>query len=482
MNSTAKTISEHDLSTAIGERQFIRSATDNLARFADPSVMKAMLTEHLPLLCPGSWVMTSCLVQHVRYSPKKKIKNTSLAACYHLGLRDRDSQQERRVILYAKAFCNGRSQNEIDRLAQSSADPEALHGMPHHFRDLDLLLWVFPADPAIPHLPDVSDPERVMVHLPYSSLPKGLDDARDIRSVEMEVVNYRPELRCTTRYHLSWGTADQPRQLTIFGKTFRNGEGRDVYTRSEYLWNRFSGVDEEVLFPQPLGFTSAVQTLWQLGVEGAPLCRVIEEDNCDSYLRAVAKGLAMIHNSDLEELPQWTLSEHLMEFDKKVEKLRRAVPSSVEELDLLAQLVHRNAPNLSDIPLRPIYWDFHVDQLLAQDGKVAFFDFDELVIGDPSQDIANFIVDLRFRDVKQLLARRMAKSLYDSYRSQVKWEVPINRVRWHARVQFINKAYRVYIQQPPHVKETVEGIVHMAAHETTFHWIDNERLIEEMPR
>ena len=482
MNEAAKTISEDNLSTAIGERQFIRSATDNLARFADPAVMKALLTERLPLLCPSSWAMTSCHVQHVRYSPKKKIEDSSLVACYHLGVRDRDSQQERRVILYGKAFCNGRSQKEIDCLARRCADTEVLHGMPHHFRDLDLLLWIFPADPAIPHLPVVSDPERVIAHLPYPFLPKGLDGAGDIWSVDVQVVNYRPELRCTTRYDLSWGPADQPQRFTIFGKTFQNGEGRDVYARSEYLWNRYSGVDEEVLFPQPLGYTPEVQTLWQLGVEGTQLCCVIEEGNCDSYLRTVAKGLSMVHNSDLADLPKWTLDEHLTEVNKKIEKLRRAAPSLVDKLDLLTQLVHRDVPNPSDIPLRPIYWDFHVNQLLAQDEKVAFFDFDELVIGDPLQDIANFIVDLQFRDVSQFLAQRMARSLYDSYRAQVDWAAPIDRVRWHARIQFINKAYRVYISQPPYVKETVTEIIHMAAQETMLDWIDNERLIEEMSR
>lgn len=459
-----------------------RMGMHDLTRFADPSVMRALLTERLPLLSPDSGAITNCRVQHARYSPKKQPENASLAACYHLGIRDRDSQRERRVILYCKAFRGGRSQKEIDALAQSNAGAQALYSMPLHFRDLDMLLWVFPEDPAIPHLPEVSDPERVMAHLPYSSLPKGLEGAEDIRSVKVEVVNYRPELRCTTRYDLSWGAADLSQHFTIFGKTFRSGEGRDVYARSEYLWNRYSGVDEKVLFSQPLGYTPEVQTLWQLGVEGTPLCSVIEEDNCDSYLRTVAKGLAMVHNSDLAGLPIWTLDEHLAEADKKIEKLRKAVPSLVDKLGLLAQLVHRDAPNPFDIPLRPMYWDFHVNQLLAQDGKVAFFDFDELVVGDPLQDIANFIVDLQFRDVSQFLARRMAKSLYDSYRSQVKWEVPIDRVRWHARIQFINKAYRVYIQQSPDVKETVQGIIHMAAQETMLDWIDHARLIEEMPR
>ena len=65
----------------------------------------------------------------------------------------------------------------------------------------------------------------------------------------------------------------------------------------------------------------------------------------------------------------WTSTS--LEADKKIENYARRFPSLLEELNLLAQLVHRDAPNPSD-SLRPMYWDFHINQLLAQDGKVAF--------------------------------------------------------------------------------------------------------------
>lgn len=445
---------------------------DDLARIADPSAMKAVLSERLPLLCPESGTITSCRVQHVRYSPKKKPENASLAACYHLGVRDNESRHERSVILYFKAFRNGRSQREFDAITESGAGTQPRPGMPLHFSDLDLIVWVFPDDPALPHLPEVSCPERVTAHLPYASLPEGLDGVGDIKTVEVKVANYRPELRCTTRYGLRWGAANQ--HLAIFGKTFRGGEGSAIFARSEYLWKRFSGVDEDVLFAQPLGYAPSVHTVWQLGIEGSPLCGVLDKGNCDSYLRTVAKGLATVHNSDLSGLPKSSFDEHLSEVEKKVAKLRRAFPSVADSLDLLMRRIHRNVPNDADIPLRPMYWDFHVNQLLARDGKVAFFDFDELAEGDPLQDLANFIVDLHFRDVSPFLVQRMATSLYDSYRSQVKWDVPIDRVRWHATVQFINKAYRSYIQQWPDVEETVKGIIHMATQETALDWISKE--------
>jgi thiamine kinase-like enzyme len=410
----------------------------------------------------------------VRYSPKKTPDNARLAGCYHLGVRDSDSEYERSVILYFKAFRNGRSQREFDAITESSAGMQSRPGMPLHFSDLDLLVWIFPHDPALPHLPEVSHPERVTAHLPYSSFPQGLDGAGDVKAVEVQVVNYRPELRCTTRYDIRWEAADRPQHLTIFGKTFRSGEGSAILARSEYLWKRFCGVDEDVLFAKPLGYAPSVHTVWQLGIQGSPLCGVIGGGNCHSYLTTVAKGLAMVHNSDLGGLPKSSFDEHLSEVAKKVEKLCRAFPSVADSLDLLMRRIRRNLPNDADIPLRPMYWDFHVNQLLAQDGKVAFFDFDELAEGDPLQDLANFIVDLHFRDVSPFLAQRMAKSLCESYRSQVKWDVPIERIRWHATIQFINKAYRSYNQQWSDVEETVKGIIHMATQETAMDWISKK--------
>ena len=262
----------------------------HLTKFADPSVMKTLLSERLPLFCPEGEAITSCHVQQVRYSPKKK---------------------------------------------------------PEH---------------------DIS-------------LPKGLDGAGDIRSVDVSGINYHPGQRCTIRYDLYWGTTELPQRLTLFGKTYRGAEGHDVFARSEYLWNHCSGVVENVLFAQPFGYTSAVQTLWQLGIEGVPLRCVVGENNCDAYLRMVAKGLAMIQDSGVAGLPKWRLDEYLAEADKKIEKLCRAAPMLVEALNLLAQRIHRDAPIPSDIPLLPMYGEFHIEQLLAQDGKIAFIDFDEFALG-----------------------------------------------------------------------------------------------------
>ena len=446
----------------------------DVTKFADPTVMKALFTERLSLLCPGSQAITSCTLQHVKYSPKRELENASLALSCHVGVSDGASQPERTAILYCKAFCNGQSQREIDRLALNSAGAHTLPGAPVHFPDLDLIVWVFPGDPVLAHLANVSSTNHVVAHLPYASLPDGLNGPADVRSIDVAVINYRPEQRCTHRYTVRWGSDAALRSLTLFGKTFQGSEGSAIFARSQYLWERFSSLDKDVIVARPLGYTPAVHTSWQLGIEGAPLCRAIDGSNCDSYLSTVAKGLAMVHNSDLQGLPTRTFDEHLSELDKKIEKLRRAVPSSADELAFLAQRIRHNVPQSVDIPVRPMYWDFHIDQLLAQDGKVAFLDFDELAKGDPLQDLANFIVDLHFRNLSPFLVQRMAKCFYSSYRSHVQWDAPIERIAWHATVQFINKAYRSYIQQWPRVEETVKGIIHMATHQTTLSWISKE--------
>ena len=86
------------------------------------------------------------------------------------------------LILYCKAFRGGRSQEEIDTLAQSNAGTQALHSMPLPSRS-NMLLWIFPEDPAIPHLPEVARSSASYRASPLLSLPKGLE-GEHIRSVK----------------------------------------------------------------------------------------------------------------------------------------------------------------------------------------------------------------------------------------------------------------------------------------------------------
>ena len=213
---------------------------------------------------------------------------------------------------------------------------------------------------------------------------------------------------------------------------------------------------------QPLGYSPAINTVWQRGVPGTPLRQVLDESTYEHFIRTIVNGLTSLHTSNISGLAAHSVADHLTEVRKKLAKLSDALPHLKETCESLAALLHHSAPRPSDIPCCPIHWDFHVDQLVADNGDLIFCDLDELVLGDPVQDLANFVVDLHFRNLDCRFVRFVSEKLYQDYRTTAPWDVPIERVAWHTRLQLINKAYRNYLRFAPHFEQTVEQILSMA--------------------
>jgi hypothetical protein len=363
------------------------------------------------------------------------------------------------TLFYIKAFLGGRSREACERLSGGVATCSQRGRRVRHIPELDVILWRFPDDPELRSLTELMDPETVRHHLPAQSL-SSIMGSQPFRVLDIEIVNYRPEIRCTNRYQVLSRRHDHP--FTIFGKTYREGEGRHLIGRWEYFWDRSLREPDSMAVARPLGYTPAVSTLWQLGVEGTPLHQVLDETNFSHYLAATAKGLATLHHSGIPGLAAHSPEDHLTEVRKKLQKLSAAIPHLAGTLGTIARHLEQTAPHPSEIPFRPIHWDFHIQQLLASKGTLVFCDLDELVIGDPVQDLANFIVDLHFRNFHRQFVRLLSGELCRTYRQHVPWDVPAERLAWHACIQFVNKAYRHYLRFAPGFEQTVEQIIRLA--------------------
>jgi aminoglycoside phosphotransferase (APT) family kinase protein len=131
-------------------------------------------------------------------------------------------------------------------------------------------------------------------------------------------------------------------------------------------------------------------------------------------------------------------------------------------LSTLATTIEQTAPATSNIPFHPIHWDFHVDQLLTDQGKLTFCDLDEVIVGDPIQDLAHFVVDLHVRLPDRDFAHLIGAELCHQYQPLVTWEIQAERLAWHIRIQMVNKAYRHYLRFAPGFEEIVEGMIRLA--------------------
>jgi hypothetical protein len=359
-------------------------------------------------------------------------------------------------------FLGGRSREAFQQLTDRGwSNPEPRQAVTH-MPDLDMIVWRFPHDPGLPHLHRLMDLQAIGEYVPSEELSRiGMSGTPQV--LASHVVNYRPEIRCTNRYEVFDPTHNSGYQL--FGKTFRDGEGHSLNGRQEYFWNRSLEDPDAMAVARPLGYAASVNTVWQLGIPGSPLQQILDKSNYQYYLGATAKGLASLHRSGVAGLVIHSPADHLIEVRKKLVKLSAAIPHLAETCTAMQDHLEETAPSPSAIPFRPIHWDFHIHQLVASKGKVAFCDLDEMVVGDPVQDLANFMVDLHFRNLDKESVRLLAAELCRAYRLQVEWEVPLARLAWHANLQFVNKAYRSYLQFAPGFERTVEQIFRLAEEE-----------------
>ncbi|HMS84446.1 MAG TPA: phosphotransferase [Nitrospira sp.] len=437
------------------------------ARFTNTGAMGALLWRRLAAGFESHDLPTACAIVYARYKhlEAQSWHKSSLSICYRLDLAGRrDDRHE--ALFYVKAYLGGRSRNEWEKLADSSRTGLGLGTFPTHVPELDAIVWRFPHDPVLTHLSEVIDVERVRTHLPWELLPNNAPGPGDLTDLTNRVAHYLPEKSCTTRYDLRWQEDSTPHELILYGKTFKGEEGKEIYERMVHFWRTSRQDPGSITVAQPIAYRETVKTIWQRAASGVPLSYVIDENNYECYLVAVATGLATLHKSRLASSRTVTIDDHLVESRKKSLKLGQALPTLTRQLDALLRSLEGDAPSVISADHTLIHGDCQLGNLLAQDDRVVFLDFDDCVQGDPTRDVATFIVYLHFYDFAPTVRDAMSEAFLASYRRVVEWEVSIERLSWHLRVQFLNRAYRSYFQQAAGTEQEVLRILDLARNAT----------------
>ncbi len=420
------------------------------ALLVDTAAMKHLFQEQLPEFSESGLTIDSCKILHARDKTKLKLtsyERSTLAVCYELFVREPGSEDGYIQILYAKAFLGGHSQVEYNQFLDRSLAKLTCRQAVTHLPDLDVIIWSFPTDPSLPHLPEVMLKDRVVHHFPYDCFPAPFNDPGRLGAVDIKVIHYVGDVRCTAKYQLHTIVKGRSHSLTVYGKTYASGEGKEVYKRIQFFWEMARQAPNGIRVAQPLGYTEEIKTVWQLGMDGTPLHLQIDKSNYRVLLNSVAKGLATLHRAELSSPVMMTIDNQLSEIRKKLLKLLNACRPFQAQLKSIEKDVERMAAELPQVNNRLIHGDFHIRQLLVHDGEILFFDFDECAQGDPMQDLASFIVDLHYYSFDQDLLNRMSRTLIDSYPTHAHCDIHVGRLMWHTTIHCVNKAYRYRFQK-----------------------------------
>ncbi len=445
--------------------------------FTNSSVMRSIFQERLPGFAQGPLAVIGCRVLRTRYktyADERTRHRSFLNVHYELEIAGAGGEEIAYQQFYARAYLNGRSNlkyNQID--APWLCQPQFGEALAH-WPDLGLIVWAFPNDPQLITLAATVDGEQVRAHLPYASLPPGFNRPADIASVGVEVVRYKPEVRCTIRYRLHSNKPPAGRELTLYGKTYASARGKEIYRYIETLWRESVNGAHHFLVAQPLGYDETLHMVWQEAVPGVALSSVLTAANDDHYLSLAARGLASLHQSALAPPHRITTAALLAEVSESTAELVAALPDLAGRLQRLLAGLEHDEPHLPPYRETLIHRDFHIKQLLVHEHGLAIFDFDDLASGDPLQDIAFFLVDCHFRDFDDALVAQMASAFCRAYQSGAREQLPLDRLswhmrlNWHMRLQFLAKAHWYYKkkQLSPKLKAHILRILDLAEQDT----------------
>jgi aminoglycoside phosphotransferase len=389
-----------------------------------------------------------CAILHTRYRTSSEdtlAGKAFLSVCYRIEVCDPVRASRGVHVLHLKAYPPGRSRRKFERARRACRFRPRFGEAVAHLPELDSVVWSFPNDPKLPHLPEVIDPEAVKRHLPYSCLPAGLDSPPSVREVQVEVVRYKPEVRCTTRYELQAHTGAEPDRLVVYGKTFGHRRAAEISRRMHSLWSQ-PAVDggEQLRVARPLGYSEAVKTVWQEGLPGIPLNRIIDSHNYPDLLAKAAAGLARFHRAEVPGLPSSTLRDELEAVRPEVAEMAQAFPRQTTQLSAVVSGLERALPALEAHPPGLVHGDFLLKQLVLHEGQLGLCDFDNLSVGDPIRDLANFVVDLRFQHFDSSRVDDMAATFLGSYAAEAARAVPTKRLHWQCRLHLLRNAYYFY--------------------------------------
>lgn len=436
------------------------SIRQGFSPFMDTSIMQTLFQQTLPICQTGKWRLIACDIQHPRYktflNPASRNKSF-LALSYHLTGINTQQQTTEKHILYVKTFLCSDLQKAYAKAITASQDipKEAVFQL-----DINkLVACFFPYDPVMTWLPQLFDLSRVHDYVSHLLNLPALASSPVITTLNITVVNYRPEIRCTFRYDLRTLATD----FSIYGKCLADERGEDIYRRIGYFYQRGQHRPDSFVMVKPLGYDPQLRTIWLQGLAGIPLLEVLNDANADTLMTRIARYLVDFQAATLAGLGGIAENDQLMEVQKKAQKLQMAFPALSKRLADLVMMLSDQQASLPVLSNRLIHGDFHLQQLLLlPDERIAIFDFDELAMANPLTDVANFAADLYNFHFSQAFTQRLIQRLFASYQAESAASIQYKHFVWHLRLQLLTRAYRAYIQQKPGLEQLIESFLQAA--------------------
>ena len=253
--------------------------------------------------------------------------------------------------------------------------------------DLRIGVARFPFDRKIPALSLALDRDRAE-HALDAFIDESKRDRYRADWGQWEVLRYKPERRCVLVG--SYRRPGEHAARRFFARFYAAGEAK--YS-AQWYWDlhracRELGVGVDV--PRPLGKRSKHRLLILKDSGGESLENRLSGDSAGEAVAAAARALAKFHR--LPAPADTPLADTGLAARRSVEAIEGLLGSGAGGAAALANRLSETPPATFHTL---VHGDFYHDQVtLRPDGRVHLLDVDELAIGNPIADVANFCAHL----------------------------------------------------------------------------------------
>lgn len=408
-----------------------------LGTILSPTEMARHLDDYFNVRSNGTTRIEACVVDRVKYRPRK-----SCTVSYRLRMSKGQCNQPSDARVYGNLF-------EADEAHRRFPDARAQGHLANGelpaiglLSPVPMIIWHFPVDRKLSALHTLSDANSMM-STARTLVETTVEPSNAVRVTGHELVSYFPEHTCTVRVQGLAASSSGDRPWTAYAKTRYDDAGVETFRLMGELQS--ANNQDKIGFAQPLLYQHESRTLWQAGVDAAPLADHLDKGKWDVIaLERVALALARLHSSQVHidrRIPLSTIIAQLYDSARLIELAAPHLASNVHAT--VATLIAR-ADDVDPTLNAVVHGDLHSHNILLSPEKVVFIDLDRvsngMALAEVGSLLAEFTTRALLRDEEPALS--LLRHLFETYATAAHYRCHFSSALWHCAAALIHERAR----------------------------------------
>ncbi|MBD9360812.1 aminoglycoside phosphotransferase family protein [Methylomonas fluvii] len=302
-----------------------------------------------------------------------------------------------------------------------------------------MLVWAFPYDRKLRHLPTLLDHAAMTIRLQAPNL-LGIP----VEGLQSEVLHYLAERSCMIRYSVQTAESTQPR--LVYAKNYADDAGRETFAVMRQLNGPFNWGAEA------LAFDADTLTLWQAHLPGQALTwAALQADSDGELADQMGQCVAELHACRIDTPRRYTqvdVVQGLLATPTLAEQVRPEWAGRIARSvnSLLAQALRQTPSERATL-----HHDLKLNNFLYDGQCLGLIDMDCVCLGDPLLDLASLIANIYLNGIRDAASiesiHPLVNRLVLSYQRHRQQTLSLTDLRWQVAAALIHEVVRRSLRQ-----------------------------------